>query len=90
MLTLLTRGAGLYRPQTSLARLGGRLRNWGRLLVAKLQLEDLPSPAWASPSPPLPFTPPLVSGRGKLKTGHRAESCIPNAPALTAPDPHWP
>lgn len=63
---MLTQGAGLYRPQTSLARLGGRLGNWGRLSVAKLLLEDLPGPAWASPSPP-PFTPPSVSSRGKLK-----------------------
>lgn len=46
---MLTQGAGLYRPQTSLARLG----NWGRLSVAKLLFEDLPGPAWASPSPPL-------------------------------------
>lgn len=42
---MLTQGAGLYRPQTSLARLGGRLGNWGRLSVAKLLLEDLPGPA---------------------------------------------
>lgn len=76
---MLTQGAGLYRPQTSLARLGGRLRNWGRLSVAKLLLENLPGPAWASPSrPPTPLPHPLSPGRGKLKlaTGPRAASQI--------------
>lgn len=81
---MLTQGAGLYRPQTSLARLGGRLRNWGRLSVAKLLLENLPGPAWASPSrPPTPF-PTLHRWSRETQTGHRAKSCIPNTPALTA------
>lgn len=58
---MLTQGAGLHRPQTSLARLGGRLRNWGRLSVARQLLEDVPGPAWTHQGPP-PFTPPSVAG----------------------------
>lgn len=85
---MLTQGAGLYRPQTSLARLGGRLRNWGRLSVAKLLLENLPGPAWASPSrppTPLPHPPSPVAGNSNWPQGQELH---PKYASLNCPDPH--
>lgn len=86
---MLTQGAGLYRPQTSMARLGGRLGNWGWLSVAKLLLEDLPGPAWASPSPP-PFYPTprsLVAGNSNWP---QRQELHPKWTSPNCPDPHWP
>lgn len=88
---MLTQGAGLYRPQASLARQGGRLRNWGRLSVARLQLKDMPDPAWAAPTP----TPPhLTLTRGKLKLAKEPIASQvyqpPNAQTLTGHRPSQP
>lgn len=87
VLTLLTRGAGLYRPQTSLARLGGRLRNWGRLSVAKLLLEDLPSPAWASPSPPPPLHPTLGLWSRETQNWPQSQELHPKCTSPNFPRP---
>lgn len=82
---MLTQGAGLHRPQTSLARLGGRLRNWGRLSVARLPLKDVSGPAWASPRPPTPFTPPSVAGNSNCPQSQELHLKCTNP---ECPDPH--